>query len=835
MKHSLLRRSLLACALLFGSLTLAQSGAEQAKRQARSVHLTYRDWPRAATVLYNEVTVEAAYPGSYFCVMAFNGGYGGIQMLPDGSPYLIFSVWDKGDAEKNAKAVQRVRHDYAGAGVEVARFGGEGTGGRAMAQWPWRVGQRIRYAVSTVPGEAGETAYTGWIWDDEKGAWFRIATFSSRVNTAKSLLTGCYSFVEDFLRNVESRDHVRKASFGMLWSYGEQGWQAAGGGSFSGDANTLTTIDCGASGADIWLQTGGQTVQHTALNAKLKPEAAPDPAQSAPYREALLAAVAETSGQWADALVLGGKRLSPWAAHKAGIPEEIAGVKVTRFQASDGLGARFTLEATGPKSVKTGPLTLLSDLPGATLTGVPGRPMVRSQGRLYTLNHPQASAWLGEATLPMGSTNWDRQDCAIGSRVVGIGNAPAGTTYRVTFTYRKGRDHLRIHSVRLIDGQGRTVVADEHAGKAGCAHADNVYALTAPCDVPDAQLLLSYGNREVPDSYGLITFEQVLPGYGFLGFPEGFTLAPGKPVSFVLTSQPLSGEPELRLDGLLPGDPGAPVEAKVTRKAGKTTIALTAREAVKVQTLDLAAFAEGSVTEAAGVETFTAAWKLSGPGAHAERLADVAGLWTPREVSNMAQCVPVGPVNAGERWQVAFHYLSGRVSVRPLWVDLIDDADHVVARDEHDGKAGYKREAADYLLAAPKDIENALFFVRYDTQEGSSTRGLILCTRQGQPGPALLWAKPGTLKPGKTVTYTLSSTSLAAREVSPLLCPSGPCRLHPKRAGAPSASPVTPPPRVWPIARRPPGWCAKGRSLGVGCALPPKWWTLAPIAAGSIR
>lgn len=160
-------------------------------------------------------------------------------------------AWDKGDAEKNAKAVQRVRHDYAGPGVEVVRFGGEGTGGRAMAQWPWRVGQRIRYAVSTAPGDAGETAYTGWIWDEEKGAWFRIATFSSRVNSAKSLLTGCYSFVEDFLRNGESRNHVRKASFGMLWSYGEQGWQAAGGGSFSGDANTLTTIDCGTSGADI--------------------------------------------------------------------------------------------------------------------------------------------------------------------------------------------------------------------------------------------------------------------------------------------------------------------------------------------------------------------------------------------------------------------------------------------------------------------------------------------------------------------------------------------------------------------------------------------------------
>lgn len=476
--------------------------------------------------------------------------------------------------------------------------------------------------------------------------------------------------------------------------------------------------------------------------------------------------MAEASTQWADALVLGGKRLSPWAAHKAGIPEEVAGVKVTRYQASDGLGARFTLEATGPKSVKTGPLTLLSALPEASLTGVPGRLMVRSQGRVYAINHPQAEAWLGEAALPMGSTDWNRQDCAIGSRVVGIGDVPAGATYRVTFTYRKGRDHLRIRSVRLLDGQGRTVVADEHAGKAGCVHEANVYTLTAPHDVPDAQILLSYGNRADPDSYGLITFEQLLPGYGFLGFPEGFTLAPGKPVTFVLTSQPLTGSPEPRLDGLLPGDPGAPVEATVTRQAGKTRLTLTAREATKVQTLDLAVFPEGATEEGTHFTARELAWQLTGPGARVERLADVAGLWTPQDIANMAQAFPLGPVAQGERWQVAFHYLSGRVSVRPMWVDLIDDADHVAVRDEHAGKAGYKREAADYLLAAPKDIENALFFVRYDTQEGSSTRGLILCTRQGQPGPALLWAKPGTLKPGKTVTYTLSSTSPAAHEVS---------------------------------------------------------------------
>lgn len=132
-----------------------------------------------------------------------------MQTLPDGSHWLIFSVWDKGNAETDAGHVRRVHHDYAGEGVKIARFGGEGTGGRAMAEWPWELGKTVRFAVSSAAVEDGKTAYTGWIWDDRRAAWFRIATFVSAVNSTPGRLTGCYSFVEDFLRNGESRLHAR--------------------------------------------------------------------------------------------------------------------------------------------------------------------------------------------------------------------------------------------------------------------------------------------------------------------------------------------------------------------------------------------------------------------------------------------------------------------------------------------------------------------------------------------------------------------------------------------------------------------------------------------------
>lgn len=198
-----------------------------------------------------------------------------MQTLPDGSHWLIFSVWDKGNAETDAGHVRRVHHDYAGEGVKIARFGGEGTGGRAMAEWPWELGKTVRFAVSSAAVEDGKTAYTGWIWDDRRAAWFRIATFVSAVNSTPGRLTGCYSFVEDFLRNGESRLHARRARFGMVWGYDGQGWGAAAAASFSGDGNTLTTIDCTALPGAIELATGGATVQKTALNAIVRPAVPP--------------------------------------------------------------------------------------------------------------------------------------------------------------------------------------------------------------------------------------------------------------------------------------------------------------------------------------------------------------------------------------------------------------------------------------------------------------------------------------------------------------------------------------------------------------------------------
>ena len=268
--------ALLAALTLAGG-ALAQSGEQQAARQARSVHLGYQGWPQPATIFYIEATADRFWPGSYMCLLGFDGGYAGVQEHANGNHVAIFSVWDPGDAfdfKAHPDAVaeeERTKNLYAGEKVRIKRFGGEGTGGQSMMDWPWKLGEPVRMAVSCAPDGEWRTAYTCWLWDEAKGDWFRMATFSTLVGGDKATLRGPYSFLEDFRRNVESKFQVRAARF-------------------TADGNTLLTIDAGPSADGFWLATGGDTRNATVkLWSEVRPGGAPD--DSAQRREKLLQAV----------------------------------------------------------------------------------------------------------------------------------------------------------------------------------------------------------------------------------------------------------------------------------------------------------------------------------------------------------------------------------------------------------------------------------------------------------------------------------------------------------------------------------------------------------------
>lgn len=83
-------------------------------------------------------------------------------------------------------------------------------------------------------------------------------------------------------------------------------------------------------------------------------------------------------------------------------------------------------------------------------------------------------------------------------------------TYKVTFTYTRGRHSANIRSVKLYDGS-QLVAQDEHDGSAGKTAKDNVYTLTVENPPKDPHLFILFDQSKScdqngrSDSYGRIT------------------------------------------------------------------------------------------------------------------------------------------------------------------------------------------------------------------------------------------------------------------------------------------------------------------------------------------
>jgi hypothetical protein len=276
------------------TFAFAQSGEELAARQARSVHLQHRKYAKPAKVFYIETTIDHAAPGTYVCALGFDGGYCGLQELINGNHIAIFSIWEPNPSHNpnDVAEAKRTQLLYAGTGVHIQRFGGEGTGGKSMVPLQWELNRPVCMAISIEKSVQNRTAYTCWIWDDIQEGWFRMAAFSTLVNNGTTELSGPYSFVEDFLRNVKSKEMVRKARFSRLWTHDGQTWSAAPEAAFTADNNALMTIDAGPSENGYWLATGGST---TNVTTKLWQTIQPGPSSdaSAARRLSLLSAIEE--------------------------------------------------------------------------------------------------------------------------------------------------------------------------------------------------------------------------------------------------------------------------------------------------------------------------------------------------------------------------------------------------------------------------------------------------------------------------------------------------------------------------------------------------------------
>ncbi len=262
----------LCAAFVFFAFNLTMSQQVQAApavnpainpKAARSVHLGYP--APEGTLFYNEATVEESVPGSYFMACGFHRGYFGIQELGDGKKVVLFSVWDptKGDNPNAVAQEHQVEVLSSGEGVEVSRFGGEGTGGKSMWSYDWKVGNTYKFLVSAkVDGD--KTTFAGYFFVPEQHRWQQMATF--RTATGGAPLKGYYSFVEDFRRDGKSAEEIRRARFGNGWIQTLTGdWVALRKARFTADGNTQLHINAGVSGESFYLQNGGATKNVTPL------------------------------------------------------------------------------------------------------------------------------------------------------------------------------------------------------------------------------------------------------------------------------------------------------------------------------------------------------------------------------------------------------------------------------------------------------------------------------------------------------------------------------------------------------------------------------------------
>lgn len=248
--------------LLTATLVMGTPGyAEDAKgfRAARSVHLGYP--APEGLAFYTEMVVEKSVNGSYFMACGWNTGYFGIQQINSPEEKVaIFSVWDPttGDDPNRVKSEDRVEVLFEGEGVRIKRFGGEGTGGQCMMDFPWVLGQTNRFLI-TAEVQDTKTAYTAWI--GMTNGWKKLATF--RTHTKGRPLGGYYSFVEDFRRDYKSALDVRRARYGNGWvKTTKKEWIPLRQARFTASGaewEAKETIDAGRAADWFYLATGGET------------------------------------------------------------------------------------------------------------------------------------------------------------------------------------------------------------------------------------------------------------------------------------------------------------------------------------------------------------------------------------------------------------------------------------------------------------------------------------------------------------------------------------------------------------------------------------------------
>lgn len=206
-------------------------------RRGPSVHLTYTlpddqnfKW------FYNEIEVPVGEDpiGSYFMANGFGEGYFGIQVNSERERRILFSVWSpyKTDNPNEIPEEEKIKLLKKGGQVYTGEFGNEGSGGQSYLKYPWKAGVTYSFLNSVEPDGKGNTVYTAYFLDPEKGEWQLIASFS-RPKT-DTWYKRPHSFLENFI--PESGNITRRGIYKNQWAADKEGnWIELTEAKFTGD------------------------------------------------------------------------------------------------------------------------------------------------------------------------------------------------------------------------------------------------------------------------------------------------------------------------------------------------------------------------------------------------------------------------------------------------------------------------------------------------------------------------------------------------------------------------------------------------------------------------
>ncbi|CAF1226027.1 unnamed protein product [Didymodactylos carnosus] len=144
----------------------------------------------------------------------FKDGYFGIQINSPTERRILFSIWSnyETDDPREVPTEDRITLLQKGQGVTAQSFGCEGCGGQSFINLKWKTETVYKLLIHAEASGTDSTIFIGYYLTPENNEWQMVAKWHKPKTCAK-LLSGLYSFVENFAENGND-------AFGAL--YGNQ-------------------------------------------------------------------------------------------------------------------------------------------------------------------------------------------------------------------------------------------------------------------------------------------------------------------------------------------------------------------------------------------------------------------------------------------------------------------------------------------------------------------------------------------------------------------------------------------------------------------------------------